>query len=160
MPRKLMNDAAMQALGSYEGGTMLFLGLGTGLGAALVVEHVVLPMEWGHFSYKKGAVEDYVGARGLRRLGKKKWRRHVMYGLIHMLEVFGVDDTVVGGGNAKKLKDLPAGCRAGDNANALLGGFRMWDDSSDLQPSSQATRTVDIGAGRRETKEARSRRSA
>lgn len=129
-PVKLMNDAAMQALGSYEGGTMLFLGLGTGLGAALVVDHVVVPMEWGHFSYKNGSIEDYVGAQGLRRLGKKKWTRHVMYGLSRMIEVFSVDDVVVGGGNAKELKNLPTGCRGGDNSNALLGGFRMWEEGS------------------------------
>lgn len=150
-PVKLMNDAAMQALGSYKGGTMLFLGLGTGLGAALVVDHIVVPMEWGHFSYKNGTVEDYVGARGLRRLGTKKWRSHVMYGLSRMLEVFCVDDIVVGGGNAKKLKDLPTGCRHGDNANAFLGGFRMWQESSDRQRSLHATRTVEIAAGRRRT---------
>lgn len=150
-PVKLMNDAAMQALGSYKRGTMLFLGLGTGLGAALVVDHIVVPMEWGHFSYKNGTVEDYVGARGLRRLGTKKWRSHVMYGLSRMLEVFCVDDIVVGGGNAKKLKDLPTGCRHGDNANAFLGGFRMWEESSDRQRSSHATRTVEIAAGRRRT---------
>lgn len=138
-PVKLMNDAAMQALGSYKGGTMLFLGLGTGLGAALVVDHVVVPMEWGHFSYKNGTVEDYLGAGGLRRLGKRKWTRHVTYGLSRMLEVFCVDDIVLGGGNSKKLKDLPARCRAGDNANAFLGGFRMWEEDSVWRRSSPAT---------------------
>ena len=156
-PVKLMNDAAMQALGSYQGGAMLFLGLGTGLGAALVVDRVVVPMEWGHFSYKDGTVEDYVGARGLQRLGKKKWRHHVMYALSRMLEVFCVDDVVLGGGNAKKLKDLPAGCRAGDNANAFLGGFRMWEEDSVGRRSSHVTRTVDIAAGRKQSTEVRKR---
>jgi polyphosphate glucokinase len=151
-PVKLMNDAAMQALGSYKGGIMLFLGLGTGLGAALVVDHVVVPMEWGHFPYKGATVEDYVGARGLRQRGKKEWRRHVMYGLAHMLEVFSVDDVVLGGGNAKKLKDLPPGCRVGDNAHAFIGGFRMWEECSDRKSSSHATRTLEITASRNETR--------
>ncbi len=159
-PVKLINDAAMQALGSYEGGTMLFLGLGTGLGAAIVVDRVVVSMEWGHFSYKNGTVEDYLGARGLRRLGKKKWTRHVMYGLGRMLEVFSVDDVVLGGGNAKKFKDLPAGCRAGANANAFLGGFRMWEEDSSWQRSSPATCTVEIAEGRKKTQEVRKRRRA
>lgn len=159
-PVKLINDAAMQALGSYKGGTMLFLGLGTGLGAAIVVDHVVVSMEWGHFSYKNGTVEDYLGARGLRRLGKKKWTRHVMYGLSRMLEVFSVDDVVLGGGNAKKLKDLPAGCRAGGNANAFLGGFRMWQEDSCWQRSSPATGTVEIAEGRKKRQEVRKRRRA
>ena len=154
-PVKLMNDAAMQAFGSGEGGTMLFLGLGTGLGSALVVDDFVVPMEWGHFSYKKGTVEDYIGARGLRKLGKKKWKRHVMYGVARMLEVFCVDDVVLGGGNAKKLKDLPAGCRAGGNASAFLGGFRMWEERFDQQPSSHTTRTIEIVRGRREAKDVR-----
>lgn len=159
-PVKIMNDAAMQALGSYKGGTMLFLGLGTGLGAAVVVDHVVIPMEWGHFSYKNATVEDYVGARGLRQLGKKKWTRHVIYGLGHMLEVFHVDDVVVGGGNAKKLKDLPAGCRAGDNANAFIGGFRMWEETSDRKSPSHATRTLDIAASPKQPQPMRKSRSA
>jgi predicted NBD/HSP70 family sugar kinase len=158
-PVKIMNDAAMQALGSYKEGTMLFLGLGTGLGAAIVVDHVVVPMEWGHFSYKNGTVEDYVGARGLRKLGTKKWRHHVMCGLGHMLEVFHVDDVVVGGGNAKKLKDLPAGCRAGDNANAFIGGFRMWKENSDRK-SSYAIHTLDIAASRKQSQPMRKSRSA
>ncbi len=159
-PVKLMNDAAMQALGSYKGGIMLFLGLGTGLGAALVVDRVVVPMEWGNFSYRNGTVEDYVGARGLRRLGKKKWTHHVMYGLNRMLQVFSVDEIVVGGGNAKKLGELPAGCREGDNANAFIGGFRMWEEDSAWQRSSHATRTVEIVAGREKRQEVGKRRTA
>lgn len=159
-PVRLMNDAAMQALGSYKGGTMLFLGLGTGLGAALVVDDVVVPMEWGQLSYRNGTVEDYMGARGLRRLGEKKWRRHVMYGLSRMAEVFSVDEIVLGGGNAKKLRDLPTGCRAGDNANAFIGGFRMWEEDSASQRSSLITRPIDIASGQQQPKEMRNRRSA
>jgi polyphosphate glucokinase len=126
-PVKLVNDAAMQAVGSYQGGTMLFLGLGTGLGSALVVEGCVVPMEWGHLSYGKRTYEDHVGNRGLKRLGKQKWAQHVAYGVARLMDVFHPDDVVLGGGNAKKLKKLPPGCRLGDNANAFLGGFRLWD---------------------------------
>jgi polyphosphate glucokinase len=114
---KLHNDGAMQALGSYKGGTLLFLGLGTGLGSALVVEGTVVPMELGHLSYKKGTYEDYVGVRGLKRLGKKKWGRHVAFGVARLIDALYPDDVVLGGGNAKKLKKLPRGCRKGDNAN-------------------------------------------
>jgi polyphosphate glucokinase len=124
---KLLNDAAMQALGSYKGGTLLFLGLGTGLGSALVVEGAVVPMELAHLSYKKGTYEDYIGVRGLKQLGEKKWRRHVAYGAARLIAALHPDDVVLGGGNAKKLKKLPKGCRAGDNANAFLGGFRLWE---------------------------------
>jgi polyphosphate glucokinase len=128
-PVKIINDAAMQALGSYEGGTLLFLGLGTGLGSALVVEGTVVPMELGHLSYKMGTYEDHVGIRGLKRLGKKKWSRHVAFGVARLIEALYPDDVVLGGGNAKKLIKLPAGCRRGDNANAFLGGFRLWDEA-------------------------------
>jgi polyphosphate glucokinase len=127
-PVRIINDAAMQALGSYRGGTMLFLGLGTGLGSAMVVEGVVVPFELGHLSYKKGILEDYLGRRGLQRLGKKKWRQEVAHcigGLVHALHL---DDVVLGGGNVKKLKGLPEGCRGGDNVNAFLGGFRLWEN--------------------------------
>ena len=129
-PVKILNDAAMQALGSYKGGLLLFLGLGTGLGSALVQEGIVVPMELGHLSYQEGTYEDYVGLRGLERLGKKEWRRHVAYGVARLIDALHPDDVVLGGGNAKKLKELPPGCRAGDNANAFLGGFRLWDNSS------------------------------
>jgi len=125
---KIINDAAMQALGSYKSGTLLFLGLGTGLGSALVVQGNVVPMELGHLSYKKGTYEDYVGIRGLERLGKKKWARHVEFGVARLIDALHPDDVVLGGGNAKKLKKLPAGCRKGENANAFLGGFRLWDE--------------------------------
>ncbi len=128
-PVKLINDAAMQALGSYRGGLLMFLCLGTGLGSALVAEGVSVPMELGHLSYKKGTYEDYVGLRGLKRLGKKKWRQHVAYGVARLIDAFHPDDVVLGGGNAKKLKELPPGCRAGDNAFAFLGGFRLWEEA-------------------------------
>lgn len=133
-PVKILNDAAMQALGSYEGGEMLFLGLGTGLGSAIVADGVVAPMELGHLSYKNGTYEDYVGRRGLQRLGRKKWQRHVEYGVERLITAFHPDDVVIGGGNVKKLTELPPGCRAGDNANAFLGGFRLWEDAQS-QPS-------------------------
>jgi polyphosphate glucokinase len=126
-PVKLMNDAALQALGSYKGGTLLFLGLGTGLGSALVVEGTVVPMELAHLSYKKRTYEDHVGNRGRKRLGQKKWARHVAYSVARLVEALDPDDIVLGGGNSKKLKKLPPGCRLGDNANAFLGGFRLWD---------------------------------
>jgi polyphosphate glucokinase len=127
-PVKIINDAAMQALGSYKGsGLMLFMGLGTGLGSALVQEGHVIPMELAHLSYKNGTYEDYVGVRGLKRLGKKKWQSHVAYCVARLIDVLHPDDVVLGGGNAKRLEELPPGCRGGDNANAFLGGFRLWD---------------------------------
>jgi polyphosphate glucokinase len=128
-PVKIINDAAMQALGSYQGGELLFLGLGTGLGSALVAEGVVVPMELGHLSYKNGTYEDYVGVRGLQRLGRKKWQHHVEYGVERLITAFHPDEVVLGGGNVKHLTELPPGCRAGDNANAFLGGFRLWEDA-------------------------------
>jgi polyphosphate glucokinase len=124
-PVKVMNDAAMQALGSYRSGTMLFLGLGTGLGSALVVDGHVVPMELAHLSYKKGTIEDYVGLRGLERFGKKKWREHVAFMVDRFTAAIHPDEIVIGGGNAKKLKELPPSCRLGDNANAFKGGFRL-----------------------------------
>ena len=126
-PVKLINDAAMQALGSYKEGLLLFLGLGTGLGSALVAHGVVVPMELAHLSYRRGTYEDFVGQRGLKRLGKKKWRQHVAYGVARLAAAFHPDDIVLGGGNAKKLPQLPPGCRLGSNANAFLGGFRLWE---------------------------------
>jgi polyphosphate glucokinase len=126
-PVRIINDAAMQALGSYRGGTMLFLGLGTGLGSAMVVEGVVVPFELGQLSYKKGTLEDYLGLRGLQRLGKKKWRQEVAYCIGRLVHALHLDDVVLGGGNVKKLKTLPKGCRGGDNVNAFLGAFRLWE---------------------------------
>jgi polyphosphate glucokinase len=128
-PVKLINDAAMQALGSYKGGHMLFFGLGTGLGSAMVVDGIVEPMELGHLPYKKGRTyEDYVGLRGLKQLGKKRWRRHVGVVVRLLQAALQPDDTVIGGGNTKKLDELPPGCRLGDNANAFIGGFQLWKD--------------------------------
>jgi polyphosphate glucokinase len=126
-PARVINDAAMQALGSYTKGTMLFLGLGTGLGSALVVDGHVVPMELAHLAYRKATIEDYVGLRGLERFGKKKWREHVAFMIERFTAAIHPDEVVVGGGNAKKLKELPPGCRLGDNANAFIGGFRLWE---------------------------------
>ena len=126
-PVKVINDAAMQALGSYKGGRMLFLGLGTGLGSAMIIDRVLEPMELAHLPYKKGRTyEDYVGNAGLKRLGKKKWRRNVADVVARLKTALEVDDVVVGGGNAKLLHKLPAGVRLGANANAFIGGFRLW----------------------------------
>ena len=130
-PVKIINDAAMQALGSYKGGKMLFLGLGTGLGSALVVDGIVEPMELGHLPYRKGTYENYVGLRGLEKRGKKKWRRHVADVVASLIAALEPDDVVLGGGNVKKLKELPTGSRAGNNANAFVGGFRLWEEAAD-----------------------------
>jgi polyphosphate glucokinase len=128
-PVRIVNDAAMQALGSYEGGTMLFLGLGTGLGSTLIVDGVVVPMELAHLPYRKATYEDYVGVRAIERLGKKKWRKAVEDVVERLTAAFRPDDVVLGGGNSQHLKELPPGCRLGDNDNAFLGGFRMWDSA-------------------------------
>jgi polyphosphate glucokinase len=133
-PVKVLNDAAMQALGGYKKGKMLFLGLGTGLGTTMIVDGVVEPMELGHLPYKKATYEDYVGARGLERLGKKRWRKHVFDVVDRLAAALEPDDIVLGGGNAKLLKELPPGCRIGDNSNAFTGAFLMWQDA----PKSQA----------------------
>jgi polyphosphate glucokinase len=125
-PVKIINDAAMQALGSYKGGKMLFLGLGTGLGSAMIVDGIVVPMELAHLPYKKATYEDYVGIRGLKKHGKKRWRRHVVDVVKRLTAALEPGDVVLGGGNVKKLKKLPPRCRASDNANAFIGGFRMW----------------------------------
>ena len=126
-PVKMVNDAAMQALGSYRRGTMLFLGLGTGLGAALVVDGTVVPLELGHLSIGKKTFEDEIGLRGLEKLGRKKWQKCVEAATRRFVSALLLDDVVLGGGNAKKLTSLPMGCRMGDNANAFLGGFRLWE---------------------------------
>ena len=127
-PVKIVNDASMQALGSYKGGKMLFLGLGTGLGSTVIADGVVEPMELAHLPYRKGTYEDYVGVRGLKKRGKKKWRSHVNKVVAQLTAALEPDDIVLGGGNVKKLKSLPSGCRQGNNANAFLGGFRLWED--------------------------------
>ena len=128
-PVKIINDAAMQALGSYKGGRMLFLGLGTGLGSAMIVDGMLQPMELAHLIYKNGKTyEDYLGLRGLERCGKKKWRRHVAAVATKLKTVLEADYVVLGGGNNKKLKKLPPGAQLGSNLNAFLGGFRMWQE--------------------------------
>ena len=128
-PVRVINDAVMQALGSYRGGRMLFLGLGTGLGAALVIEGHMQPLEIAHLPYRSGKTyEDFLGKRGLDRMGKKSWRRLVGEIVPRLRAAFQVDEVVLGGGNVKLLKSLPSGCRLGSNANAFDGGFRLWDD--------------------------------
>ena len=130
-PVKMVNDAAMQALGSYRGGRMLFLGLGTGLGSALIIDGVLEPMEIAHLPYKHGRTfEDYVGIRGLKRLGKAHWRRSVADVVERLRAAFGAEDVVIGGGNVAKLKEPPPGARFGDNANAFVGGFRLWNGAA------------------------------
>ncbi len=126
-PGQVINDAAMQALGSYKGGRMLFLGLGAGLGSAMIVDGILEPMELAHLPYKDGKTyEDYVGVRGFKRLGKKKWRRHVFDVVKRLKAALGADYVVLGGGNSKNVKKLPPGARLGDNRNAFVGGARLW----------------------------------
>jgi len=126
-PVKVINDAAMQAIGAYHGGRMLFLGLGTGLGSAMIVDGIVEPMELAHLPYKKGKTyEDYLGLRGLKRMGKKKWRRCVARIVEELQKALEADYVVLGGGNVKKIKTLPAKTRLGANGNAFVGGYRLW----------------------------------
>ncbi len=126
-PVKVLNDAAMQALGSYKRGKMLFLGLGTGLGSAMIVDGIIEPMELAHLPYKKATFEDYLGIRGLRKCGEKQWRRNVADAVKRLVAALEPEDVVLGGGDVHRLKQLPPGCRAGDNFNAFLGGFRLWE---------------------------------
>jgi polyphosphate glucokinase len=129
-PTRVVNDAAMQALGSYEDGgkKMLFLGLGTGLGSALVVDGVVEPMELGHLPFKKATYETYVGEAGLKRLGKKRWRQRVLETIDSFTKALEPDYVVLGGGNASEVGEpLPPNVRLGDNRNAFVGGFRLWN---------------------------------
>jgi polyphosphate glucokinase len=134
-PVKIVNDAAMQAVGSYSGGKMLFLGLGTGLGTTMIVDGIVEPMELGHLPYKKGTYEDYLGRAGLERYGKKKWRRNVADVVGRLIAALEPDETVIGGGNVKKLDALPPQSRAGGNDNAFRGGFRLWGEERTLPHS-------------------------
>ena len=129
-PVKIINDAAMQALGSYESGRMLFIGLGTGMGSALVIDGLVAPLELAHLPYKKATFEDYLGRRGLERLGKRKWQQAVEDAVARLQAAMVADSVVLGGGNAKKLKRLPPGAKLGDNINAFRGGFRLWEDKN------------------------------
>ncbi|MGE3806729.1 MAG: ROK family protein [Gemmataceae bacterium] len=131
-PTKIINDAAMQALGSYEGGRMLFLGLGTGLGSTLILDGAVAPLELAHLPYRKGKTfEDYVGQRGVDEFGKKKWEKYVHDVCDRLKAALVADYIVLGGGNAKHLKELPADSRLGDNKNAFIGGFRLWENEKD-----------------------------
>jgi polyphosphate glucokinase len=135
-PVKIINDASMQALGSYQGKRMLFLGLGTGLGSAMITDGVLEPMELAHLGYKNGKTyEDYLGLRGLEKMGKKKWRRQVFKITEKLKAALEADYVVLGGGNAKKLKDLPPGTRLGSNENAFIGGFRMWSPEAGRAPA-------------------------
>ena len=129
-PTKVVNDAAMQALGSYDGGKMLFLGLGTGLGSALIDNGVLEPLELGHLPYCKATYEDYVGEAALEHRGKKRWRKDVLEVVVTLAAAIEPDYTVLGGGNASELKELPPNVRLGDNENAFVGGFRLWDPNA------------------------------
>ena len=130
-PVRIINDAAMQALGSYRGGTMFFLGLGTGLGTTLIVNGTLVPMELAHLPWEKGTFEDYLGARGLEKRGKREWRKRVAEVIARFTAALFLDDVVIGGGNAKRLKELPPGCRLGDNVNAFEGGCRLWQNGAE-----------------------------
>ena len=144
-PTHVLNDAAMQAVGSYEGGRMLFLGLGTGLGSAMIVDGVVAPMELAHLPYKKGRTyEDYVGAAGLKRLGGKKWRRTVGEVVAQLSTLLEADYVVLGGGNARKLKRLPKNARLGSNDFAFLGGFRVWHRAASPSAASKGRRGITL----------------
>jgi polyphosphate glucokinase len=129
VPVKCINDAAMQALGDYRGDRMLFLGLGTGLGTAMIVNGEIIPMELGHARYRKRTYEDYVGQDGLERMGKKRWREEVVKVVAELARALGPTDIVIGGGNVRLLDTMPPGCRHGDNAHAFIGGFRLWQNS-------------------------------
>jgi polyphosphate glucokinase len=144
-PVKIINDAAMQALGSYRCGKMLFLGLGTGLGSALIFEGQILPMELAHLPYRSSTFEDYVGLRGLKKHGKKKWRKYVTDVTARLIAALEPDEVVLGGGNVRLLKKLPPLCRAGNNDNAFEGGFRLWTPSREFRrtlPSAQETKEI------------------
>jgi polyphosphate glucokinase len=149
-PVRVLNDAAMQALGSYKRGKMLFLGLGTGLGSTLIIDGVVEPMELGHLPYRKGTYEKYVGVRGLKRFGKKKWRRLVADVIKRLVAAVEPDEVVLGGGNAKLLSAIPTGCRLGANDNAFLGGFRAWEQGK-LQSRTVARPPIVTAPARRKT---------
>jgi predicted NBD/HSP70 family sugar kinase len=129
-PTKVVNDAAMQAVGSYDGGRMLFLGLGTGLGSTMIVDGAVEPMELGHLPWRKRTYEEYVGAAARERVGKKRWQRNVFETVEFFRAALEPDYIVLGGGEVEELDTLPEGCRRGDNANAFRGGFLLWDDAA------------------------------
>ena len=132
-PVRIVNDAAMQALGGYRGGKLLFLGFGTGLGTTMIVDGVVIPMELAHLPYRKATFEDYVGEKALEKYGKKKWRKHVADVIARLTAALEPEDIVLGGGNARNLDELPPRCRIGANTNAFPGGFRLWEDRTPLR---------------------------
>jgi len=132
-PVRIVNDAAMQALGGYAGGKMLFLGFGTGLGTALIVDGTLVPMELAHLPYRKATFEDYVGERALERKGEDRWRKSVVDVIGRLVAAMEPDDVVLGGGNAVRIGELPPRCRIGANANAFPGGFRLWADRADAR---------------------------
>jgi polyphosphate glucokinase len=164
-PVKVINDAAMQAIGSYEGGRMLFLGLGTGLGSAMIVDGIVEPMELAHLPYRKGKTyEDYLGLRGLERMGKKKWRLYVARIVEELQTALNADYVVLGGGNAKTVKTLPPKTRLGANGNAFIGGYRLWakeDGKGSIRLSSEQVQnfTEDRNQTRRATRLLRMKRN-
>jgi polyphosphate glucokinase len=137
-PVKFVNDAAMQALGSYKRGRMLFLGLGTGLGSAMIADGVLEPMELGQLPYRKGTFEDYAGIRGFKKHGKKAWRKDIEDIVDRLIAALDPDEVVLGGGNVKNLKVLPRHCRSGDNANSFIGGFRLWKEAGTRKASTGA----------------------
>ena len=141
-PVRIVNDAAMQALGGYQGGKMLFLGFGTGLGTTLIVDGMLVPMELAHLPYKKATFEDYVGEQAQERDGKKKWRRNCIDVIERLTAALEPEDIVIGGGNAVHFTELPPRCRLGANANAFPGGLRMWDDQGPSKPRRQAKRVT------------------
>jgi len=159
-PVRIINDAAMQAFGSYKRGLLLFLGLGTGLGAALVADGVVIPMELAHLPFKRGTYEGYLGVRALRGLGRKKWQKQVELAVAGFIGAFHPDDVVLGGGNTKKLKGLPPGCRAGTNANAFLGGFRLWEQAPKPKVEQEKQKAGPVRAPRAKSRAGSAARSA
>ncbi len=126
-PVKIINDAAMQALGSYEGGKLLFMGFGTGLGTAMIFDDLILPLEGGHMPFKQGTFESHVGNSALKKMGKKRWKELVYLSIAHFRRCFQPDQIVLGGGNSKLLEDIPDDCVLGSNKNAFTGGFRLWE---------------------------------
>src|SRR5512143_2617681 len=149
VPVKVMNDAAMQALGSYQGGKMLFLGLGTGLGTALIMDGSVMPMEIQHLPFMKGTYEDYLGLKGLKRMGIRKWRDLFLKVVTRFISALELDDVVIGGGNVNKLDKLPPGCRAGDNALAFCGGFLLWEKRGERKLHDPVQRNIRTAKARR-----------
>src|SRR6266700_2103039 len=144
-PVQVVNDAAMQALGSYAGGKMLFLGLGTGLGSTLIVDGIVEPMEQGHLPYRDGTFEQYVGLHALQAHGLAQWRRDVEDVVGRLSAALEPEDVVLGGGNVHMLETLPPGCRAGDNANAFIGGVRLWERAAARRPRTHSLAVSNTG---------------